>query len=66
MSIEVRNINKTFGSFTALKDINLLVPSGELVALSPARASPTARSASSFSTMPFSVTCRSLTMSPSV
>jgi len=33
MSIEVRNINKTFGSFTALKDINLIVPSGELVAL---------------------------------
>jgi sulfate transport system ATP-binding protein len=33
MSIEIRNINKTFGSFTALKDINLLVPSGELVAL---------------------------------
>lgn len=33
MSIEVRNINKTFGTFTALKDINLIVPSGELVAL---------------------------------
>lgn len=33
MSIEVRNITKTFGNFTALKDINLVVPSGELVAL---------------------------------
>ncbi len=33
MSIEIQNINKQFGSFTALKDINLSVPSGELVAL---------------------------------
>ncbi|PKN13625.1 MAG: sulfate ABC transporter ATP-binding protein [Deltaproteobacteria bacterium HGW-Deltaproteobacteria-4] len=33
MSIEIRNINKTFGTFAALKDINLIVPSGELVAL---------------------------------
>lgn len=33
MSIEVRNINKTFCTFTALQDINLIVPSGELVAL---------------------------------
>jgi len=33
MSIEVRNINKTFGKFQALKDISLTVASGELVAL---------------------------------
>jgi sulfate transport system ATP-binding protein len=33
MSIEVRNIQKTFGSFCALDDISLEFPSGELVAL---------------------------------
>ncbi len=33
MSIEIRNIHKTFGKFTALQNINLDVPSGELVAL---------------------------------
>ncbi len=33
MSIEVRNITKRFGSFVALNDISLKVPSGELVAL---------------------------------
>jgi len=33
MSIEVRNITKSFGSFTALRDISLQVPDGELVAL---------------------------------
>ncbi|CDM64630.1 sulfate/molybdate ABC transporter ATP-binding protein [Pyrinomonas methylaliphatogenes] len=33
MKIEVRGINKTFGAFTALKDIDLSVESGELVAL---------------------------------
>ena len=33
MSIEIRNINKAFGSFTALDNVNLDVPSGELVAL---------------------------------
>ncbi|NJC87109.1 MAG: sulfate ABC transporter ATP-binding protein [Desulfuromonas sp.] len=33
MSIEVRNLTKTFGSFTALHDISLTVPDGELVAL---------------------------------
>jgi len=33
MSIEVRNITKTFGNFTALRDVSLLVPNGELVAL---------------------------------
>ncbi|MFT0212890.1 sulfate ABC transporter ATP-binding protein [Pseudomonas sp. F1_0610] len=33
MSIEVRNVNKQFGSFTALKDINLDIKAGELVAL---------------------------------
>lgn len=33
MSIEVRNITKTFGSFTALKDVSLAVATGELVAL---------------------------------
>ncbi|MEQ9861006.1 sulfate ABC transporter ATP-binding protein [Pectobacterium cacticida] len=33
MSIEIRNINKQFGQFRALNDINLSIQSGELVAL---------------------------------
>lgn len=33
MSIEVRNVTKTFRTFTALRDISLHVKSGELVAL---------------------------------
>jgi sulfate transport system ATP-binding protein len=33
MSIEVRNIRKSFGSFTALSDVSLEFPTGELVAL---------------------------------
>jgi len=33
MSIEIRNIQKNFGSFSALNDVSLDVPSGELVAL---------------------------------
>jgi sulfate transport system ATP-binding protein len=33
MSIEIKNITKSFGGFKALKDINLLIPTGELVAL---------------------------------
>lgn len=33
MSIELTNISKTFGSFTALRDINLKVNDGELLAL---------------------------------
>src|SRR5207342_1138741 len=33
MSIEVRNIAKRFGTFTALDDVSLDFPSGELVAL---------------------------------
>jgi sulfate transport system ATP-binding protein len=33
MSIEVRNLTKTFGNFTALHDISLTVPDGQLVAL---------------------------------
>jgi sulfate transport system ATP-binding protein len=33
MSIEIENISKQFGSFKALKDVNLTIPSGELVAL---------------------------------
>jgi sulfate transport system ATP-binding protein len=33
MSIQVRSITKTFGRFTALKDVSLDVASGELVAL---------------------------------
>jgi sulfate transport system ATP-binding protein len=33
MSIEIRNITKTFGSFVALKDVSLRVGAGELVAL---------------------------------
>jgi len=33
MSIEVRRISKTFGSFAALRDVSLQVPTGKLVAL---------------------------------
>ena len=33
MSIEVKNINKTFGNFIALNNVSLDFPSGELVAL---------------------------------
>ena len=33
MSITARNITKTFGSYTALADVSLEVPSGKLVAL---------------------------------
>lgn len=33
MSIEVRNISKTFDKFAALKDVSLRIPTGELVAL---------------------------------
>jgi sulfate/thiosulfate transport system ATP-binding protein len=33
MSIEVRNITKRFGAFTALNDVSLKIESGELVAL---------------------------------
>ncbi|MBN9291918.1 MAG: ATP-binding cassette domain-containing protein, partial [Hyphomicrobium denitrificans] len=33
MSIEVRNVNKTFGTFKALDDVSLNFPDGELVAL---------------------------------
>jgi sulfate/thiosulfate transport system ATP-binding protein len=33
MSVEVRNVTKRFGSFTALDQVNLKVESGELVAL---------------------------------
>lgn len=33
MSVEVRGVSKTYGSFTALRDINLKIETGELVAL---------------------------------
>src|SRR5215204_103315 len=33
MSIEVRNLRKTFGDFTALDNVSIDVPGGELVAL---------------------------------
>ncbi len=33
MSIEVKNISKTFGNFTALKDVSLKIDDGELIAL---------------------------------
>ena len=33
MSIEIVGVSKQFGSFAALKDVNLTVPTGELVAL---------------------------------
>jgi sulfate transport system ATP-binding protein len=33
MSIEIKNINKTFGDFVALEDVNLSIPTGQLTAL---------------------------------
>ena len=33
MSIEVRNVTRTFGAFTAVDDVSLVFPSGELTAL---------------------------------
>src|SRR5688500_8797432 len=33
MSIEVQNVTKRFGTFTALHDVSLHVPTGELVAI---------------------------------
>jgi sulfate transport system ATP-binding protein len=33
MSIEIKNVNKTFGDFVALEDVNLTIPSGQLTAL---------------------------------
>ena len=33
MSIEVRHITKTFGTYTALQDVSMKVDDGELVAL---------------------------------
>ena len=33
MSIEVRGVSKAFGSFVAVNDVSLIVPTGELVAL---------------------------------
>ena len=33
MSIEIRNINKNFGKFTALDDINITVPTGKLTTM---------------------------------
>ncbi|RJS46158.1 sulfate/molybdate ABC transporter ATP-binding protein [Nocardioides cavernaquae] len=33
MSIEIKNINKTFGDFVALEDVNLTIPTGQLTAL---------------------------------
>ena len=33
MSVEVKNVTKKFGSFTALDNVSLKVESGELVAL---------------------------------
>jgi len=33
MSIHIENVNKRFGGFTALADVSLRIPSGELVAL---------------------------------
>ena len=33
MSIEIRNVNKNFGNFTALDNINITVPTGKLTTL---------------------------------
>lgn len=33
MSIEIRNVNKTFGNFTALDNINITVPTGKMTTL---------------------------------
>ena len=33
MSIEIRNVDKQFGDFQALRDVNLDIASGELIAL---------------------------------
>ena len=33
MSIEIRHVNKNFGKFTALNDINITVPTGKLTTL---------------------------------
>lgn len=33
MSIEIKNITKKFGDFTALKDVSLLIPEGKLLSL---------------------------------
>jgi sulfate/thiosulfate transport system ATP-binding protein len=33
MSIEIKNIKRNFGSFSALNEVSLIVPTGELVAL---------------------------------
>jgi len=33
MSIEIRNVNKKFGNFTALDNINITVPTGKLTTL---------------------------------
>ena len=33
MSIEIENVNKQFGTFKALSNVSLAIPSGELVAL---------------------------------
>jgi sulfate transport system ATP-binding protein len=33
MSIEIRSVNKTFGDFVALEDVNLTIPTGQLTAL---------------------------------
>src|SRR5664279_2355248 len=33
MSIEIKNISKTFGTMQALKNVNLVIPDGGLVAL---------------------------------
>ncbi len=33
MSIEIRNVAKSFGSFQAVKDVSVTIPTGELVAL---------------------------------
>ncbi len=38
MSIEVRNIDKRFGNFHALRNVNLNIASGELVAMGPSYA----------------------------
>jgi sulfate transport system ATP-binding protein len=66
MSIEVRNINKRFGNFAALDNMNLDIPAGELVACSgrPAPARPRCCASSPGWKRPTRATCCSTARTP--